>query len=173
MGNINSRSKGNRNERNIAKLFEKWTGKKFSKTPSSGGLQWKTTNSKGDIVCTKEGHYFPFCIEAKSYKELNFQHLLYSDKAEILKFWAQANRDADLAKKIPLLFMRTNGITKDLHFVVMHVRHFRLFIKEHLVSDCAYMYIKNHKIIIFKSTDLINTSYKEIKAKIKYHKKNG
>lgn len=170
---INSRSKGNKNEREIAKLLKAWTKKEFARTPSSGGLSWKTTNTKGDIVCTTEGHYFPFCIEAKSYKDLNFQHLLYSDKAEILKFWAQANKDADAANKIPLLFMRTNGIAKNLHFVVMHQRHFRMFIKEHLAADCSYMYVKNHKMIILKSTELFETPYKAIKLQIKNHRKNG
>lgn len=173
MARINSRSKGNKNERQLAKLFEVWTKKKFARTPSSGGLNWKKANVKGDIVCTTEGHYFPFCIEAKSYQEINFQHLLYLDKAIVLKFWEQAKRDAMGANKVPILFMRTNGMPKDLHFVVMHQSDFRLYIKEHLALDSSYLYVKNHRLIILKSTELFDTPYKEIKAKIKTTKKHG
>lgn len=34
---INSRAKGSKNERELAKLFKDWTGKEFARTPSSGG----------------------------------------------------------------------------------------------------------------------------------------
>lgn len=170
---INSRKKGNKNERALAKLLETWTNKKFARTPSSGGLNWKNTMAKGDIVCTTEGHYFPFCVEAKSYNDINFQHLLYTEKATILKFWEQCKRDAEGANKVPLLFMRTNGISKDLHFVVMANSDFKVLIKEHLEKNSAYMYVNNHKLVIFKSTDLFNTPYKQIKLKIKQRKKNG
>lgn len=159
---INSRSKGNKNERELAKLFKAWTKKEFARTPSSGGLQWKSSNSKGDIVCTTEGHYFPFCIEAKNYKDINFEHLLYLPKPKILEFWAQAERDANKANKIPLLFMRYNGMPKDLHFVVMPLNFFNEYWdsepeEEHLI-------LVKRKLVIMSSKDLFSCNYKSLKT---------
>ena len=116
---INSRNKGNKAERTVAKLMEKWTSKQFARTPSSGGLNWKSANSKGDIVSTTEGHYFPFCIEVKHHAEINFSELLIpgKKKVKVLEFWEQCKRDALRANKIPLLFMRYNGLPNDFFFI--------------------------------------------------------
>lgn len=164
---INSRSKGNKNERELAKLFKAWTKKEFARTPSSGGLQWKSSNSKGDIVCTTEGHYFPFCIEAKNYKDINFQHLLYLPKAKIDEFWAQAKRDADKANKIPLLFMRYNGMPKNMHFVVLEFK----FFKEAWASEIKHesMVLRKRGLIILNSQDFFSQNYKNLKANAKQY----
>ena len=118
---MNSRNKGNRGERDIAKLLSDWTGKKFSRTPSSGGLQWKKDNVKGDITSTEEGFYFPFCVEVKFHKKIDFSHLITPGikNIDILDFWKQCYRDASLCNKIPLLFMRYNGLPKDFWFTVI------------------------------------------------------
>lgn len=49
----NSRNKGSRFERTIAKAWESWTGYKFSRTPGSGGWA-KAKDAMGDLVCTDE-----------------------------------------------------------------------------------------------------------------------
>ena len=116
---INGRRKGARAERQLAALFTKWSGLKFSRTPSSGGLNWKAAHTKGDIVCTEEGHYFPFCIEAKFHNNVNFEHLLYLPVPEIMKFWSQCSRDAQKANKMPLLFIRYNGLPKNFWFIML------------------------------------------------------
>ena len=167
MAKINSRTKGNKNERDLAKLFEKWSNHKFSRTPSSGGLQWKASNTKGDIVCTDEGYYFPFCIEAKNYKEINFEHLLYSPKPKIMEFWAQAKRDADKANKIPLLFMRYNGMPKDLHFLVMPLNFFKEAIPKEPENE--YLVMGKKRLVIMSSHDLFNLRYKSIAKLAKQH----
>jgi Holliday junction resolvase len=174
---INSRTKGNKNERDLAKLFEKWSNHKFSRTPSSGGLQWKASNSKGDIVCTDEGYYFPFCIEAKNYKDINFEHLLYLPKPKILEFWEQAKRDADKAKKIPILTMRYNGMPKDLHFVVVEAKFAMLLFETEIIDPSLYLKFmsKKHKLAIFNSKDFFSMPYKSVaklaKKEIGYGKK--
>lgn len=114
---MSSRSKGNRNERRAAELLQKWTRRKFARTPSSGGLSWKTTNTKGDVVCIKEGHYFPFCVEVKAHKEINFSHLLYDVDSKIMEFWKQCVEDAKRAKKVPMLLMRYDRLPSDLFFM--------------------------------------------------------
>ena len=67
----NSRNKGSRFERTIAKAWESWTGYKFSRTPGSGGWA-KAKDAMGDLVCTDEKHSrrFPFSIECKNYQEI-------------------------------------------------------------------------------------------------------
>ena len=171
---INSRSKGNKNERELAKLFKDWTGKEFARTPSSGGLQWKSSNSKGDIVCTTEGHYFPFCIEAKNHKEINFAELLMPDKkgVKILEFWEQCERDAVKAKKIPILFMRYNGMPKNFHFVVLKLRHFEKLTGTHDIKEnFKYTQTSRHKklkLTTLTSTEFFNLlDYKETRLKAK------
>lgn len=165
MPKINSRSKGNKNERDLAKLFKAWTKKEFARTPSSGGLQWKNSNSKGDIVCTTEGHYFPFCIEAKNYKEINFEHLLYIQKPKILEFWAQAKRDAEKANKIPLLFMRYNGMPKDFHFVAMETGFYYKAYVPSVTPINPLIHYHNGKLslTIMPSPEFFKFSYKKVK----------
>lgn len=183
MAKINSRSKGARNERLIADLFTKWTQRKFAKTPASGGLNWKSAFSKGDIVCTKEGHYFPFCIEAKSYEKIDFSHLLTPGikNIDILTFWAQCERDAKACNKIPILMMRYNGLPKGFYFLVITQQ----FAKEiHLKLSFAtggklkslryHDYETNNPLMILRSTDFFQLDYKETKILAKqYIKTNG
>ncbi|WNM51382.1 RusA-like Holliday junction resolvase [Staphylococcus phage Alsa_4] len=47
----NSKKKGDKFERDIAKQLGDWWGTKFSRTPQSGGAHWlKDNNAVGDIV---------------------------------------------------------------------------------------------------------------------------
>lgn len=120
---INSRTKGKRAERAVAKLFEEWTGYEFGSTPGSGALRWqkRTFDTASDLVCLDEKHSrkFPFTIEVKSYKELDFDKLIYPSKCKIKEFYKQAIGDAERADKYPLLFMRSNGLKKDFYYVAM------------------------------------------------------
>lgn len=171
---INSRNKGSKNERGVAKLFEGWTELPFSRTPSSGGLGWGDSNTIGDIVCTEERHkrFFCFAIEAKFYKEIKFEHLINGNKnSDIIKFWEQASRDADKAKKIPLVTMRYNGMKKDLHFIVLPLLYFnKMGIK---TPRGKLIYLKDYSFVIINSEDWFNTDYKTIhKSTKKYLKEN-
>lgn len=181
---INSRRKGANNERDIAKLFEQWTNKKFAKTPASGGLQWKSANSKGDIVCTTEGHYFPFCIEAKNHKEINFSHLLIPMRVtkkspnpicKIMEFWKQCTRDAKKARKIPMLLMRYNGMPSDFHFLVTTQTFAKLMHPELALNNTGLIslrysdYKKDTHLMIMRSTEVFRTHYRTIKKIAKTH----
>lgn len=158
MAKINSRSKGNRAERVAAEVLGKWTGKKFARVPSSGGLQWKNTNAKGDIVCTEEGHFFPFCVEVKNYREINFEHLLYSKKAKIMEFWQQCERDAKIANKIPLLMMRYDGLPSSFFFIIFKRLH-----QHELDFVGKGLHVEVHNLIILTTNDFQNNPYKVIK----------
>jgi len=170
---INSKKKGSKNERSLAKLFEKWTGYEFSRTPSSGGLRWSNTDSTvGDLICSDKKHsrYFRFSVEAKFHKDINFEQLLLPNKnKKILEFWNQALEDSDRSGKIPMLFMRYNGMPKDLHFSVISYKAYLKIFK----SEMTKVFKKNNMqitrfivddidIIILPSTMLFKTKYKII-----------
>jgi len=164
---MNSRNKGNRNERVAAGELTKWTKRKFERTPSSGGLQWKASFSKGDVVCTKEGHVFPFCVEVKAHKEIDFSHLITPGikNVKILDFWEQCRRDATACKKVPLLLMRYDNMPKAFFFVGLPESFYR---KVHNTVQAKitlryYDWVNNKFIVFIRSTDLFSASYSEIK----------
>ncbi len=170
MARINSRKKGSKNERNLTKLFKTWCKKEFARTPSSGGLNWKNSNAVGDIVCTTEGHFFPFAIEAKNHREINFQHLLYLDTSDIMKFWEQCKGDADKGaqKKIPILFMRYNGMPRDLHFVMMRYEVWIIMRDKLLAAPRTLsLHTNDENLIILLSTDLFRLRYKDCRKRLK------
>ena len=112
---INSRQKGVKNERDLAKKLEEWTGQPFARIPSSGGLRWKNdTRTVGDLIPEDETFKFPFCIETKFYAKAELD---ISKKSRVIGAWDQASRDAYRAKKIPLLFYRINGMSKGEYIV--------------------------------------------------------
>lgn len=173
---VNSRKKGNKAERLAAEHFTKWTGYKFSRTPSSGGLHWKKQNTIGDIVCTEEGKFFPFCVEVKNHKEINFSHLIYLETAKILEFWKQCTTDSSRGNKIPLLMMRYSGMPKTYFFCMMYKKHWDLI--EGLVNKKEGKYFFIHGLeptptVILSYQTLFNTAYLPIKKVLKAYIKNG
>lgn len=123
MTQINSKQKGSKNERSVARLFKDWTGFSFSRTPQSGGLHWQKQNTIGDIVCIDEKHSrkFPFSIECKFHAEVDFSYLIDETSGKksnkLIGFWLQAKGDADKVNKIPILFVRRNMMRSHTHFV--------------------------------------------------------
>lgn len=167
---INGRNKGSKAERIAAKVIEKWTNKKFSKTPASGGLGWKKSNVAGDIVCTTEGHFFPFTIEVKFYKKIDFSHLITPGikNIDILEYWEQAKRDATRVNKIPMLLMRYNGLPKEFFYVVLETQFLdklpEIEIMLHTKNAMAYFSKeKNLSLTILRSDEFFKTNYKPIK----------
>lgn len=171
MPRINSRKKGCKAERDASKSFETWTNKKFARTPSSGGLNWKSSNAKGDIVCTTEGHYFPFCIEVKSYKEINLSYLLVGKKDCIMyKFWEQCSGDAKKANKTPLLLMRFNGMPKFEWVVVMELTLFKLLEKSNSdkwLNSSNFLFSVKDGLVLMNSAQFFTSDYKAIKKLLK------
>lgn len=168
---VNSKNKGGRFERSIAKLFENWTGYKFSRTPGSGGWA-KAKDAMGDLVCVdeKHGHRFPFSIECKFHKEINFEHVLLGNKkCKILEFWEQARRDAIRADKVPVLIMKYNGMPKDEAFVVLNKpTFFGVPDIDTAVQKTTLFYIfkpdhsiKEESLIVIMLSDFLNINYKK------------
>lgn len=107
---INSKVKGNNFERTCAKLIGDWCGFKMERVPYSGSLRWQSaTHLIGDITPSDTTIDFPFTIECKFYKK-------YS-KADIIKFYTQAEHDAIRAGKLPMLIVRYNKMKADEFYV--------------------------------------------------------
>lgn len=160
---INSKKKGNRNERKLTKLWSTWTGWEFNRVPASGGLRWKKTdNISGDIICTEPGIYnFKFSIECKSYNKLDFDNLLNGNKkSKIREFWEQAKADGKRANKVPILLMRCNGMKADMHFIVLSIGTY-LRIRKYIKTEHGKL-TYNNKMVILNSYDFFKSDFKSI-----------
>lgn len=103
---INSKKKGNANERAVAKFLFDWTGLEFNRVPNSGGLRWKNAEGiTGDLVC--EDKSFAFSIETKHYKKLSMTSELRRNSV-VFTIWEQCERDAKRSFKMPMLILREN-----------------------------------------------------------------
>lgn len=153
---INSRTKGIKNERDLAKALEKWTGKKFARVPSSGGLRWtNTVNACGDLIAQDKDFNFPFSIETKHYKKITVTETLRSN-SKIFTFWEQAVRDANRANKLSILFVKGN-----------YQRGWYVFIKSGIISKGIPVIssgkAKDGTIIDgYESSVFFNYSYKKL-----------
>lgn len=179
---INAKRKGAKNERHIADLFKKWTGYDFARTPSSGGLRWQRKNDTvGDIVCTDDKHVrrFPFSVEAKFHKDLEFRQLIGEQKSEVILFWEQAANDGLRVGRTPILMMRYNQMKKGVHYLAMPTHLYsdiKLTIKQFDPGGSHGLLIfsgRGHNFVIMDSRDLFSMPYEEIRLITKaYNKKN-
>ena len=175
---VNSKNKGNKNEREVAKLFKKWTGYDFTKVPTSGGLRWKrTTDTAGDIICSDNIHYrrFQFSIEAKFHEDIRFEHIILPNtKVKVLEFWTQAKEDAQRAGKIPLLFMRYNHMPKNMHFVGVNKQYLEEVLDKHITNNLGRLHIltKEAQVTILNSEDFFNCNYLNLYKQTRKWNKN-
>lgn len=122
---INSKNKGNRNEQAVARWLTRWTGKEFVRTPQSGGIRWRNSlglNICGDVVCTEQGHYFPFTVETKHLKDISFRvgkNGCLREDSRVLTIFEQVNADSTRDGKRPLMLLRCNGMGKDTWWVFL------------------------------------------------------
>jgi hypothetical protein len=142
-----------------------WTHKSFASTPRSGGLRWGAMkNVIGDIVCTTEGHFFPFSVEVKFYKDVNFEHTLYLDKGDLYDFWKQAQDDGLRAKKIPMLVFRYNRLPKGFFFIGLRLTDYKkLFLGSNMLELKRVMTLKHMNLVIITTPELVKTDYKEVR----------
>ena len=169
---INSKKKGSKNERKVSALFTEWTGYAFARTPASGGLRWKANQAIiGDLVCTDQDHAprFPFTVECKSYREVNFEHLISSnERIKILQFWDQAVADSERAEKIPILMVRYNGMERDLHYLFLPTKFFDL-IKREIGDQFGYLkYTGSVNFTIMSSKDFFTANYRSVRIQAKH-----
>lgn len=166
---INSKNKGNLNERAVAKWLSQWTGKEFVRTPQSGGIRWQNSlglNICGDVVCTEQGHNFPFTVETKHLKGISFEvnknHIL-RENTKVLTVYQQVKRDANRSNKLPLMFLRSNGMPKATWWVFIDTYIFMQINNLSNVYGRLYAVDCNPKGLTgIHSNDLISCNYGEL-----------
>jgi len=114
----NSKKKGNRGEYDLVKILkERFPDKIWSRTFGSGAYTGglNANHSKllteeqkllfvSDIRCPKE---FRFSIEHKFYEKIDFYDL-FNKSSNLFSWYEQADTDAKLLNKSPLLIVKTN-----------------------------------------------------------------
>jgi len=100
-----SKAKGSAYEQKIATRLSSEFNKEFRRVPLSGAIDYL----KGDIWTPHDTAWWPYAIECKHYKDIEWNNLLTSKTTDILQFWRQAVREAEVMKKNPLLIFRWNG----------------------------------------------------------------
>lgn len=105
-----SKRKGNKAERDIAKLFQEWWGVgTFVRTPSSGG--WATVAARetfrtcGDIITDQKD--FPFTIENKAQEGWTLDQIFYNENALVIQWWKQTLSETPEGMH-PLLVIKRN-----------------------------------------------------------------
>lgn len=161
MDKVNSKTKGDNNERVAAKFISEWAGEKFSRVPRSGGLHWKNaSNMCGDIACENEDFNFVFTIETKHYKYFASPKLdggILPKRNKLESFWRQSVGDAERAKKLPMVLARKNDMKAGSFFVLIDLDLFFeycIWFNTILPNHSIGIYDDRH-YVVFNSTDLI------------------
>jgi Holliday junction resolvase len=144
---INSKNKGNRVERDAAKIFSERFGETFRRVPSSGahGTNLSNINIRedakeiltGDLIVPKK---FRFVIEVKSRADFNFWDLINRDTINEIDDWiSQAEREAFTANKKMLIIIKINN--KKM-FAVYKKEDISTFIDTDLVYKNKYVFTR-------------------------------
>ena len=72
--------------------------------PLSGAIEYL----KGDLWTPHDTAAWPYCIECKHYKDIQCNNLLTAKTTDLLQFWRQTIREAEVMRKKPLLIFRWN-----------------------------------------------------------------
>jgi hypothetical protein len=167
---VNSKRKGSKNERNLAKVVQDWTGFEMVRVPASGGLRWQSgLMITGDIIPADplELARFPFSIEAKVRKEILFRPLLSAKSHDLNKFWEQALSDAQRVNKVPLLLLRVDGMPRDLYYSIIP---YKVFVKLKSIlhaEGCIPSFNFSNIWVAFTSDFLFLSPYSDIVKKLK------
>ena len=135
---INSKVKGNSNELAVTKILSEWTNHEFVRVPMSGGLRWKNRmDICGDIINTDPSFHFPFSVETKHLKTLNFPaNCLFElrKNSAVYTYFTQCKRDAAASGKYPFLMVRSNGMKKDTWFIGLSLTMSQLLLMGNYVN---------------------------------------
>ena len=99
-----SKIKGSAYEAKIKRYLNSHFDIEFERMPLSGSIEYL----KGDLWTPHDTAAWPYCIECKHYKDIQWNNLLTAKTTDILQFWRQAVREAEVMRKWPLLIFRWN-----------------------------------------------------------------
>ncbi len=158
---VNGRAKGHAAERKLAKLFEKWWGSAFTRTPLSGGFATakfrEDWNACGDLVTPDKS--FPFCVENKKVEGWTLEQMLTSQKTHMHKWWEQTVTETPEGK-IPLLVFSKNHAPL---YAMMRYSDLHVGVKGSIVQTACMFETRvgDDHVVIF-ALDYLLKSMKEI-----------
>lgn len=140
-----SKVKGSTYEAKIRDLLSKELNLEFKRMPLSGSLEYL----KGDLWVPSDTASWPYVVECKHYKEVNWNSLLTAKSSDLISFWKQAYDAAIVMKKKPLVIYRWDRskdyICFDDNICLDHQIHCKIFgynFKMGLLSDWLIEYKK-------------------------------
>lgn len=105
---INSKAKGNKHEREVAKLLSEWSGKEWHRTPMSGALHWKGDKRVISDIVPPADLDFPFSIECKNVQYPWEFNTILEGTSTFWKHWEQCYMDAEREDLFPMLVFTKN-----------------------------------------------------------------
>jgi hypothetical protein len=118
MGGTSSSRKGKKGERGLAETLTEVIGVQFRRVPHSGSLRvhldakfsdFTKRALSGDIMIDSEHQArFPFSVECKNLKKLNYLRMMLDDSRELKAFWQQVLDERPNEDTIPLLCIHTD-----------------------------------------------------------------
>lgn len=169
------KQKGNENERNLAKWFERWTGEKFARVPASGGLRWQNKDSVvGDVVTQDETFYFPFTIETKHVQNAGIVKgkTEITAKYNLFQYWQQAETDTARLNtsegkptKVTLLLVRQNRMPKDTWYFFVD-RKLKSILRRLGLEFAHYATKASTTIFAAKSDEVLKIDFKKFRCEV-------
>ena len=99
---VNSRRKGHDAEIKAAAMLKRITGHEFVQTPGSG-----SGKIKGDLMIEHKKNLF--CIEIKHYKDMGFNHKVFTQKSNVfVNWWSKLCKQSEQMNQEPLLIFKEN-----------------------------------------------------------------
>jgi len=99
---VNSRRKGHDAEIKAAAMLKRITGHEFVQTPGSG-----SGKIKGDLMVEHKKNLF--CIEIKHYKDMGFNHKIFTQKSNtFVNWWSKLCKQSQDMNQEPLLIFKEN-----------------------------------------------------------------
>jgi hypothetical protein len=121
----------------------------FERVPLSGALSYL----KGDVYAPWLPD-FPWCIEAKHHKEVDWNNVLTAKTSLLLEFWDQTTREALVMKKKPLLIYKWDRsklfacwfddlvVTKNFVHIKSGERQFYMCLLDDWLASASQVYTK-------------------------------
>ena len=108
MAHNKSKAKGSAYEQKIATRLTSEFGVEFRRVPLSGSIDYL----KGDIWTPHDTAWWPYAIECKHYKDIEWNNLLTSKTTDMLQFWRQAVRGSRGDEKEALTYFQVESIKR-------------------------------------------------------------
>lgn len=170
---INSKKKGDSNERRVARWLEIWTGKPFTRVPRSGGLRWQgTANVCGDLVCEDDKFDMPFTIETKHLHRIAMKGRLRSN-SYVYSIYEQCRLDCERSGRRPMLILRQNGMKAGTWVLFFEEQEAQFVLQQGISPYAIGTTPDDVRLLGFKSEEIININFVMFKNFVTFAKNNN